>query len=175
MLNKMLRAGKCLSTVKNAGFMYKAFPASGTQSMRFFSADVAVNQEADGEVVEERSLNERVGADDVFSEQKHAYVLTFPWNFDEVISQAQMKHRGLSESSYWNKFVTNSGSQNDFNILFRKFHQACSWPDEDGIEDICEERLAAAVNSSVERIHFHGLDIEMANLTVKNQIRVLDV
>jgi len=55
--------------------------------MRLFSADVAVNQDSEGEVVEERSLNERVGADDVFSEQKHAYVLTFPWNFDEVISQ----------------------------------------------------------------------------------------
>lgn len=126
-------------------------------------------------MVQERSLNERVGADDVFSEQKHAYVLTFPWNFDEVISQAQMKHRGLSDSSYWARFVANSGSTNDFNILFRKFHQACSWPDEAGIEDICEERLAAAVNASVERIHYHGLDIEMANLTVKNQIKVMNV
>jgi len=86
-----------------------------------------------------------------------------------------MKHRGLSDSSYWSKFVTNSGSVNDFNILFRKFHQACSWPDAERIEDICEERLATAVNASLDRIHYHGLDIEMANLTVKNNIKVMNV
>lgn len=39
-------------------------------------------------------------------------------------------------------------------------------PDEAGLHDFCEERLASAVAASVERIHFHGLDIEMANLTV---------
>jgi len=41
MLNKMLRAGKHLSTINNTR-MLKAFPASGMQSMRLFS-DVAVN------------------------------------------------------------------------------------------------------------------------------------
>lgn len=33
------------------------------------------------------SLNQRVGADEHFDEQKHAYVLTFPWNFEEVIQE----------------------------------------------------------------------------------------
>ena len=31
--------------------------------------------------------NARIGIDTVFSKQKHAYVLTFPWNFDEIIEQ----------------------------------------------------------------------------------------
>jgi len=29
--------------------------------------------------------NARLGIDTIFSEQKHAYVLTFPWNFPEII------------------------------------------------------------------------------------------
>jgi hypothetical protein len=39
-------------------------------------------------------------------------------------------------------------------------------PDYLGIKTICEGRLADYVLESVKRIHFHGLDIEMANLTV---------
>lgn len=39
-------------------------------------------------------------------------------------------------------------------------------PDPVGIKKICEGKLAEAVNQSVTRIHFHGLDVEMANLTV---------
>ena len=35
--------------------------------------------------VQDLSLNKRVGADSEFDEQKHAYVLTFPWNFEEVV------------------------------------------------------------------------------------------
>ena len=64
----------------------------------------------------------------------------------------------------------------DFNNLFREFHQYCSVPDAVGIEKICEPRLAQAVNQSVNRIHFHGLDVEMANLTVEQpSIKVLKV
>lgn len=40
---------------------------------------------------------------------------------------------------------------------------------------MCEGRLAKAVNESLERIHFHGLDIEMANLTAEPEIKVLKV
>ena len=39
--------------------------------------------------------------------------------------------------------------------------------DAEGIDVNCEARLAQAVNESLDRIHFHGLDIEMANLTVE--------
>lgn len=62
--------------------------------------------------------------------------------------------------------MTNSGAEVDFNNLFREFHQFCALPEQKGINRICEPRLAEAVNKSVERIHFHGLDVEMANLTV---------
>jgi len=33
--------------------------------------------------------NFKVGADQTFNEKKHAYVLTFPWNFEDVISQIE--------------------------------------------------------------------------------------
>jgi hypothetical protein len=41
---------------------------------------------------------------------------------------------------------------------------------------VCEGKLAQYVKESVSRIHFHGLDIEMANLTVEQpQMRLLKV
>jgi len=101
-----------------------------------------------------------------FSEQKHAYVLTFPWNFPEIINDYESEYRPLSSVSYWYKFVFNSSNIVDFNHLYRNFHQYCSLPDFIGINKICEGRLADYVNESIRRIQFHGLDIEMANLTV---------
>jgi len=35
------------------------------------------------------------------------------------------------------------------------------------LDYILEGKLAAYVKESIKRIHFHGLDIEMANLTVE--------
>ena len=32
-------------------------------------------------------INARLGVDTVFSSRKHAYVLTFPWNFDEIVNE----------------------------------------------------------------------------------------
>ena len=55
----------------------------------------------------------------------------------------------------------------EFNKLFREFHQACALPDYVMIDGACEPKLAQYVKESVRRIHFHGLDIEMANLTVE--------
>lgn len=44
------------------------------------------------------------------------------------------------------------------------------------MEYVCEGKLAQAVNESLDRIHFHGLDVEMANLTVEQpSIQVLKV
>ncbi len=52
----------------------------------------------------------------------------------------------------------------------------CALHDQRGINKVCEGRLATAVNESLERIHFHGLDVEMANLTVEQpSIQVLKV
>lgn len=73
-------------------------------------------------------------------------------------------------------YVRNSGAFVEFNTLFREFHQFCALHDAQGIEKICEGKLAQAVNESLDRIHFHGLDIEMANLTVTQpNIQVLKV
>ena len=70
--------------------------------------------------------------------------------------------------------MTNSRAIVDFNNLFREFHQACAIPDYNGLNKICEPRLANYVGESLKRIHFHGLDIEMANLTIEQpSIRVL--
>jgi hypothetical protein len=82
----------------------------------------------------------------------------------------------MSDDKWWARYMEDSRAIVDFNILFRQFHQYCSVPDYEGIEKICEPRLAKAVNQSVNRIHFHGLDVEMANLTVEQpSIKVLKV
>lgn len=99
--------------------------------------------------------------------------MTFPWNFPAIVDNFEAKHRVIN-SGYWSLFVKNSGAENDFNNLFRMFHQYCALPNPDGIAHICEGKLAQAVNQSVQRIHFHGLDVEMANLTVHQpSIKVL--
>ena len=73
-------------------------------------------------------------------------------------------------------YAKNSGAFAEFNILFREFHQYCAIPDAKGIEKVCEARLAQSVNESLDRIHFHGLDVEMANLTIEQpSIQVLKV
>ena len=54
---------------------------------RMFSTASLQAEDAPGHH-EETSIeaqSKKVGADLVFSEQKHGYVLTFPWNFPEVI------------------------------------------------------------------------------------------
>lgn len=145
-----------------------AMPAAMTAfPVRAFSDAAVVSQQAqEGGEVDIASENARLGIDTEFSQQKHAYVLAFPWNFDEIIDEFQARHRPLS-GGFWSTYVRNSGAFTEFNQLFREFHQFCSIPDEIGIEKICEGRLARAVNDSLDRIHFHGLDIEMANLTVE--------
>ena len=102
-------------------------------------------------------------------------MLTFPWNFEEIVDEFQAKHRPLGENSFWSKFIVNTRAVDEFNILYRKFHQACAMHDPQGIDVTCEGRLAHSVNESLDRIHFHGLDIEMANLTVEQDIKVLKV
>ena len=151
-------------------------PASLVSMPLRYMAEVSVVQDSQQDVASLEAEFARLGVDTVFSEQKHAYVLTFPWNFPGIIEKFEADYRPLADSSYWARFVENSRAVVDFNNLFREFHQFCSLPDAEGIEKICEGKLAAAVNQSVERIHFHGLDIEMANLTVNQpSIKVLKV
>jgi hypothetical protein len=101
-----------------------------------------MQQQSQGETSIE-SLNARLGIDSVFSEQKHAYVLTFPWNFPEIIDKFQ--HRSTA-SSYWQNFVVHSRAVVQFNNLFRVFHQSCALNDQEGIKASCEGKLAHAVN-----------------------------
>jgi hypothetical protein len=80
----------------------------------------------------------------------------------------------MPDSAYWNKFMVNSRTIIDFNTLFRKFHQACAIHDQLGLDDICEPKLASYVGDSLDRIHFHGLGVEMANLTIEQpSIKIL--
>ena len=69
-----------------------------------------------------------------------------------------------------------SNADFEINTRFRELHQACALPDYSNIDSICEGKLAQYFKESVRRIHFHGLDIEMANLTVEQpKIKVLKV
>ena len=146
-------------------------------TQRFNFNSQAVQTTEDDHHKEERSVSEHnkaVGADITFNEQKHGYVLTFPWNFEQIINDFESGYKPMSTSSYWHRFMTNSRAVVDFNNLFREFHQSCAIPDHVGIQRICEPKLANYVSESIKRIHFHGLDIEMANLTVEQpSIRVL--
>ena len=68
-------------------------------SRAFSDAPVVQGEEGESEIQQEVPLNQRVGADDVFSQQKHAYVLTFPWNYPEIISRAQTAYP--TPAGYW--------------------------------------------------------------------------
>ena len=58
-------------------------------------AEVAVQQPAATQVESVESINARLGVDAKFDQQKHAYVLTFPWNFPEIVNTFETKHRTL--------------------------------------------------------------------------------
>ena len=103
---------------------------------------------------EERSItehNEIVGADITFNKSKHGYVLDFPWNFEEVISEWEADHTFMNKK-YWNMFMNNTRAIVDFNTLFREFHQAVAMTDYVGVKKVCEPKLANHVSESLKRI-----------------------
>ena len=53
-----------------------------------FSSDLAATETAQ-EKVELEPLNVRVGADERFNEDKHAYLYDFPWAFSGVLEKAE--------------------------------------------------------------------------------------
>ena len=72
--------------------------------------------------------------------------------------------------------MVNSRSIVDFNNLFREFHQASAMTDFIGVQKVCEPKLANHVMESIKRIRFHGLNLEMANLTVEQpSLKVMKV
>ena len=53
---------------------------NNTQRRQFASAELELKKKEENALdIDQR--NKRLGIDMKFSEQKHAYVLTFPWNF----------------------------------------------------------------------------------------------
>jgi hypothetical protein len=101
-------------------------------------------------------------------------VLTFPWNFPEVIEEYEADYKPMSSSAYWSIFMNNTRSIVDLNNLYRDFHQGCAIPCQHTLNRVCEGRLASHVGDNLKTIHFHGLDVEMANLTVEQpSFRVL--
>ena len=48
--------------------------------MRTFSS-TGIELKQEGGALELDQVNKRLGVDTEFNKQKHAYVLTFPWNF----------------------------------------------------------------------------------------------
>jgi hypothetical protein len=47
---------------------------------RFFATEIELKKKEEAGV-DLNDKNRKIGVDMTFSEQKHAYVLTFPWNF----------------------------------------------------------------------------------------------
>lgn len=76
-------------------------------------------------------------------------MLAFPWNFEDVINEFEADYKVMSESSYWHKFMTNTRAEVSFNNLFREFHQACAIPDYEGLQKVCEGKLAGYVGDSL--------------------------
>lgn len=131
------------------------------------------------EMSEEERLvmqSEKVGADLSFNSKKHGYILSFPWNFEEVIKDYEQDFTPLDSSSFWHKWIYNREVDRDFNELFRVFHQSCAIPEEEGIDRVCEPKFGQYMKRAINNIHFHGMDIEMANLTVHQpKIEILNV
>jgi len=122
------------------------------------------------------AMSKKFGADLSFDNRKHSYILSFPWNFDDVIKDFQQDFTPLREGNPWHRWVFNRECDRDFNELFRTFHQACAIPEESGLDKACEPRLKKYMMKSLETIHFHGMDMEMANLTVHQpKIEILNV
>jgi hypothetical protein len=72
--------------------------------LRTFSDAPVVQAEAeDAQVDTQESLNARVGADETFSERKHAYVLSFPWNYPEIVDRYNSEFPEMS--GYWATYV----------------------------------------------------------------------
>ncbi len=82
---------------------------------RLFSSDVSVK--AEESAVDFESHQKRVGADMEFSSTKHGYVLSFPWNFPEIIDNYETQYSAVD--GFWSMFVKNTCSEEEFNNLFR--------------------------------------------------------
>ncbi len=69
-------------------------------------------------------------------------------------------------NAYMRTFLQNRGCIDDFNILYREFHQWCAIPDFEGLDDLCEKGLATRLKEAVKGIHVSGLALDMERLIV---------
>ena len=117
-------------------------------------------------------IHETDEVDTVFDEQKHSYLLSFPFQPPMGLTTGKRK----ITSGFWHTFINNRELMIDFNQRFREFTQAVAIPDIEWLEHICEPRLAEYLSVSIESIEGSGMDIEMANLTIKQpRIDLLNV
>jgi hypothetical protein len=156
-----------------------------TQAYRSFSTEAEAGvetlteaQQLEAMTSEERLVHQaqKFGADLAFNSKRHGYILSFPWNYDEIIKDYEDDFKPLETNNFWYKWIHNREVTRDFSELFRVFHQSCAIHEEEGLDRVCEPTLAQYMKRSVNNIHFHGMDIEMANLKVHQpQIDILNV
>ena len=119
---------------------------------------------------------QKFGADLAFNTKKHGYILSFPWNYDEIIKDFEDDFTPLKSNSFWYTWVKNRELMRSFSELFRVFHQSCAIPEEEGLDRVCEPKFKNYMMKCLQNIHFHGMDVEMVNLRVHQpQIDILNV
>jgi len=163
--------------------LWRKYAQITTTNFRNLSTEASVETISEEQMLENMTEEERLvhqsqkfGADLAFNSRKHGYILSFPWNYDEIIKDYEDDFTPLQSNNFWHKWVHNRECTRDFSELFRVFHQSCAIPDEEGIDRVCEPKLAQYMKRSINNIHFHGMDIEMANLRVHQpQIDILNV
>ena len=63
-------------------------------------------------------------ADLAFNTSKHGYILSFPWNYDEIIKDFEDDFTPFKSNSFWYTWVKNRELMRSFSELFRVFHQS---------------------------------------------------
>jgi len=112
---------KALFRLQPATYLNRSLLLRSSAVSRAFSANVSVMNDADqqGEVESAEARWARLGVDQKFDAQKHAYVLTFPWNFPEIVDTFEATHQPMSDDKWWARYMEDSRAIVDFNILFR--------------------------------------------------------
>ena len=81
---------------------------------RNFSTSGEVQQVEDEQALEHMTEEERLifeskkfGADLAFNNRKHGYILSFPWNFEEIIRDYEQDFTPLAEGDFWHRWIFN--------------------------------------------------------------------
>ena len=111
------------------GTQLRAMPVC---ALRQFSTAAEMSTVEEDKELENMSEEEKLiakskkfGADLAFNERKHGYILSFPWNFDEVIQDYEHEFTPLDEKNFWYKWIYNREADRDFNELFRVVNSNC--------------------------------------------------